>query len=71
MEISKEKALEIINERVNQISQATNMKELINFEYFAHGSAVTMWDLGIFTQTEHTKNYDKIRAITNKKGEEL
>ena len=51
---------EIINNRINQILSATNKEELINYEYFAHGSAVTMWELEIFTKQEHTENYDRI-----------
>lgn len=68
---NKEKALNIINERIEQITQATNIKELTQFEYFAHGSAITMWELGVFTQAEHTTNYNKIVATVKKRMEEL
>lgn len=63
----KEKAAQIIAERIKQVSQATNLKELTNFEYFAHGSAATMWKLGIFTQEEHTNNYESINLAVKER----
>ena len=63
----KEKAMEIIQSRIQQVADATNKDELTNFEYFAHGSTVTLWELGIFTQAEHTENFDRIVAVTEQK----
>ena len=67
----KEKATEIMADRIGQIAQASNVKELENFEYFAHGAADAMWELGIFNQPEHTGNYDAIVAAGKKRLEEL
>jgi len=67
MEISKKKAQQIIKERIGQITQATNIKEVQNYEYFAHGAANAMWELDIFTQAEHTENYDNITAVAKKR----
>ena len=63
----KEKAMEIIQSRIQQVADATNKDELTNFEYFAHGAANAMWELGIFTQAEHTANFDRIVAVVRKK----
>jgi hypothetical protein len=63
----KEKAMEIIQSRIQQVADATNKDELTNFEYFAHGAANAMWELGIFTQAEHTENFDRIAAVTEQK----
>ncbi len=63
----KEKAMEIIQSRIQQVADATNKDELTNFEYFAHGAAKTLWELGIFTQAEHTENFDRIVAVVRKK----
>lgn len=71
MEISKEKAMEIIAERIEQVAQATNIKEVQNYEYFAHGAANAMWELGIFTQAEHTENYDSIVSAAKVRLEEM
>ena len=71
MEISKDKARQIIRERIEQVTQATNTKELENFEYFAHGAANAMWELDIFTQAEHTANYNNITAAARKRMEEF
>ena len=49
------------------LNDATNKDELTNFEYFAHGAANAMWELGIFTQAEHTANFDRIAAVTEQK----
>ena len=67
----KEKAMEIIEDRIGQIAQASNVKELENYVYFAHGAANAMWEVGIFTQPEHTSNYDAIVAAGKKRMEEL
>ena len=67
----KEKAMEIIEDRIGQITQSTNAMELGNYVYFAHGAANAMWELGIFTQVEHTGNYDAIVAAGKKRMEEL
>jgi len=71
MKISKIQAMEIIEERINQVAQATNTKELAQFENFAHGSEVTMWELGILTQAEHAVNYDSIVSAVEKRMEEI
>ena len=63
VKISKDAALRIIHDRVEQVRHSTNAEELANFEYFAHGAAVAMWELGIFTKDEHTENYDKIVSV--------
>lgn len=65
---NKEKAIQIINDRINQMKNATNNNELECYEYFAHGSAVTLWEMGIFNKQEHTENYNRIvNAAKNKK----
>ena len=67
----KEKAMEIIEDRIRQIAQATSDEELENYVYFAHGAANAMWEVGIFTHPEHTSNYDAIVAAGKKRLEEL
>jgi len=69
MEISKEKAKHMIDERIEVILKATNPKELYQFEYFAYGTATTMWELGIFSHIEHRENYDRIVAAVKTQKE--